>query len=76
MLEWVIAASSKSYPDVAYSFTGNTEEDSEGGKEKLGMSWKLKLEMQTKNISVTDKSLIPCVLPLRPTPLSGKIIQK
>ena len=68
--------SSEAYPNVAYSFTCNTEEGSEGRKEKPGTSWELKLEMLTKNISVTNKSLIPYVIPLRPTPLNGKNIQK
>ena len=69
-------ASSESYLDVTYSFSGNVMEYSEGRMEKLGMSWRLKLEMQTGNIGVINKSFSPYVLPLLPTPLSGKNIQK
>ena len=38
LLDWAIAASSKAYLDVAYSFKDNGEEYSEGRKEKPGMS--------------------------------------
>ena len=38
MLEWVAAMRYKAYLDVAYSFKDSAEEDSEGRKEKLGMS--------------------------------------
>ena len=54
--------SSEAYLDVAYSFMDNVQEDFEGKKEKPKMSWKLKLEMPTRKISDTDKSLIPFFL--------------
>ena len=38
ILDWATVASSKAYLDVAYSFTSNVEEYSEGSKEKLEMS--------------------------------------
>ena len=66
----------EAYLDVIYSFTGNEKEDYEGRKEKLGTCWNLKPKMLTKKISVTDKSLNIFILPLRPTTLSGKSIQK
>ena len=56
--------------DVAYPFSDNMKEYSEGKKEKPGMSWKLKLEMPTRKISDTDKSLIPLSYSL-----NGKYIQ-
>ena len=75
-LYWVTIVSSEAYSDVMYSFTGNAKEYSEGRKENPRMSWRLKLEMWTKNIGVTDNSFSTYFLPLLPTPLSSKNIQK
>ena len=36
--------------DVAYPFRDNVEQDSEGRKEKIGMSWNFKQEVMTKDI--------------------------
>ena len=38
ILDFSTTVSSKAYTDVAYSFKDNVEEDSEGRKEKPGMS--------------------------------------
>ena len=62
MLDWVTAVSSKDYLDFMYSFMDSIEEDSEGKKEKLGMIWKLKLEMLTRKINDTDNTPIPFFL--------------
>ena len=75
-LDWVTVTTSEAYPDVPYSFMGNAKEYSEGRKLKLGMRWKLKLDMLRRKIDVPNKTLIPYVLPLLPTQLSDKSIQK
>ena len=40
-LDWETVASSKAYPNVAYSFKDNAKEDFEGRKEKPRMNYSL-----------------------------------